>query len=483
MKKIVIILFFLFVSIANATVSVESFTCNGMSGTVVVENGDTFSCQATIKNEDTQNSANIGSVSLLVSGSWAEATSYSGTSFSSTLGASASTTATFSSIKGVTPGATNKFQAILIDSSSDTFVTDTNVNVVTIKTLSVSTSASSVEEGSEFDVSATFIAGGDLGSASFTWSGTGGCTVSSGHTATKDVGALSHNAEVSRSWTILQGASDCVNTITASGTSSSVTVTKSKSATVTEPNADSSSSGSSTTTSGGGSGGGGGSTAQTRTIKEIKSGESSTVTFTKAINSIFIEALKDVKNVVISVEETTSPGVPSIQNAYKYIKIYTTNISDGDIKSAVIAFSVNKTWLSGKDKNLVRLNRYNNGWSELNTEILSEDASFIRYSAKTPGFSIFAIAIKSAEPSPAGPSGEPTATEPGSESGNTTPTETGGTAETGAGATGGVSESQNTVILIIVLAIIGAVGWFYFHGHKRKYRYDYHAEKKWHHKN
>ena len=134
MKKIVIILLFLFVSIANATVSVESFTCNGMSGTVVVENGDTFSCQATIKNEDTQNSANIGSVSLLVSGSWAEATSYSGTSFSSTLGASASTTATFSSIKAVAPGATNKFQAILIDSSSDTFVTDTNVNVVAIKT-------------------------------------------------------------------------------------------------------------------------------------------------------------------------------------------------------------------------------------------------------------------------------------------------------------------------------------------------------------
>jgi hypothetical protein len=71
--------------LSYAAISVESFTCNGMSGTVVVENGATFSCQASLKNEDTQNSANIGSVSLLVDGSWAEKTSYTGTGFSTTL--------------------------------------------------------------------------------------------------------------------------------------------------------------------------------------------------------------------------------------------------------------------------------------------------------------------------------------------------------------------------------------------------------------
>ncbi len=461
---------FLLVATAHAAVSIESFTCNGMSGTVVVENGETFSCQASIKNEDTQNSANIGSISLLVNGNWAETTSYTGAGFSTTLGAGASTTATFSGIKGVAPGATNKFQSVQIDSSSDTFVTNTNVNVVVIKTLAVTTSTSSVAQGSEFDVSATMIAGGDLGSVTLTWSGSGGCAVSSGHTAAKDVGALSHNAETTRQWRIIQGSSNCINTITASGTSSSVTITKLKTATVFVTS--SSSSSSSTTTSGSG-GGGGGSTTQTKTIGEIKAGESTSVDFTKTVTNIFIEVLNNVKNVVISVEEVSSPGVPSLDNVYKYIEIKTTNLSANDIRSAEITFTVNKTWLLDKDKNTVKLNRYNNNWSELVTSLISEDTSFVNYRAKTPGFSVFAITAK-----PAQPSGAPA---PGPDDGSTTtPTGT-GTNETPSAETpnqpsrGG---NYSTIILLIVLLVVATLGWLYFHGPmKKKFAYDYAARK------
>ncbi|MBS3053904.1 MAG: PGF-pre-PGF domain-containing protein [Candidatus Aenigmarchaeota archaeon] len=449
--------------LAYASMSIETFTCNGMSGTVVVENGATFSCQASIKNEDTQNPANLGSVALLVEGSWAEKTSYTGTGFSSTLGAGASTTADFAGIKAVTPAATNKFQSIQLDNSADTFVTNTNVNVITVKSLTVTASSSSEAQGTEFSVEAAVIAGGDLGSVTLTWSGSGGCSLSSGHSASKEVGSLSHNTEATRSWKIVQGSADCVNTVTASGTSSSITTTKSKSAAVafTGSGGSSSSSGSSSSGGGGGAGGGGGG-AEAKTIAAINPGTPAVVTFsTTALQSLSIEVANAVTNVKISVQESSSPSVPApAEDVYKYLDITVTNLSDTNIKSATIAFKV-------------KLNRYNNGiWTMLATSLLSENATTVKYTATTPGFSIFAITAGSTAPGqePVRPSGSPEKPSQPEETQKQEKPLTIGNIEIPKPLV-----DYGPIILIIILAVISVFGWLHYHKypHKKGYSYNY----------
>ena len=462
--------------LAYASMSIETFTCNGMSGTVVVENGATFSCQASIKNEDTQNPANLGSVALLVEGSWAEKTSYTGTGFSSTLGAGASTTADFAGIKAVTPAATNKFQSIQLDNSADTFVTNTNVNVITVKSLTVTASSSSEAQGTEFSVEAAVIAGGDLGSVTLTWSGSGGCSLSSGHSASKEVGSLSHNTEATRSWKIVQGSADCVNTVTASGTSSSITTTKSKSAAVafTGSGGSSSSSGSSSSGGGGGAGGGGGG-AEAKTIAAINPGTPAVVTFsTTALQSLSIEVANAVTNVKISVQESSSPSVPApAEDVYKYLDITVTNLSDTNIKSATITFGVEKSWLADRDKNSVKLNRYNNGiWTMLATSLLSENATTVKYTATTPGFSIFAITAGSTAPGqePVRPSGSPEKPSQPEETQKQEKPLTIGNIEIPKPLV-----DYGPIILIIVIIVVAVFGWLHYHKypHKKGYSYNY----------
>ncbi len=402
----VLIFSLLFPFISYAAVSVESFTCNGQSGTVVVENSATFSCQASIKNEDTQNSANIGSVTLLVNSNWAEQTSYTGTGFSTTITAGASTTATFSGIKSVTPGATNKFQSIQLDSSTDTLVANTNVNAIIIKSITVSSSSSSIAQGSEFDVSATVIAGGDIGGVTLTWSGSGGCSLSSGHMASKSLGSLSHNTESTRTWRIAQGSSDCVNTITALGTSSSVTTSKSKSITVSVSGGGSSGSTSTTTTGGGGGGGGGGGvsanvTKENQTFSVITPGAASIRKFTSnelGVKEISIEVHNPANNVTITV--TKLAGQPAsvakavTGTAYKYLDIDAKNLGDNNIKTAKIRFSVSKSWLTENNFNAneISLRRFSSGsWEKLITSLLTEGPLEADYEAATPGFSTFVI--------------------------------------------------------------------------------------------
>lgn len=459
--------------LAYAAVSIETFNCNGMSGTVVVENGATFSCQASIKNEDTQNSANLGSVALLVEGSWAEKTSYTGTDFSSTLGAGASTTANFAGIKAVTPAATNKFQSIQLDNSADTFVTNTNVNVITIKSLTVTASSSSEAQGTEFNVEAVVIAGGNLGSVTLTWSGSGGCSLSSGHSASKDAGSLSHNTEATRSWKIVQGSADCVNTVKASGTSSSITTTKSKSATVTFTGSGGSSGSSSSSSSGGGGGaaGGGGAgtatTIETKTIKELKPDVTTVAEFTKtALNSIAIDVINAANNVVISVEDVALPNVTALLNVYKYLEIKATNLSDSNIKSAKLTFSVDKSWLADKDKNSVKLNRYSNGWQPLPTSLLSEDATSVKYTAATPGFSIFAITAQNLQAQQQQDQQKPPVRPSEKQEEPLT--------------IGGVEIPRQLIdygpyILIVVIILVIVLGWLHYHKypHKKGLNYNY----------
>ncbi|HLD96847.1 MAG TPA: PGF-pre-PGF domain-containing protein, partial [Candidatus Nanoarchaeia archaeon] len=67
---------------------------------------------------------------------------------------------------------------------------------------------------------------------------------------------------------------------------------------------------------------------------------------------------------------------------------------------ATVKFDVEKSWLSRSkvEPGNIALYRYgSSGWGELPTTKTAEDATFVHYEAKTPGLSVFAIAVKSEE--------------------------------------------------------------------------------------
>ncbi len=135
--------------------------------------------------------------------------------------------------------------------------------------------------------------------------------------------------------------------------------------------------------SGGGSGGGGVVPAHLKKLEEQYSG----VIIKTNINSL-----------VLKVEEleTRPKDAGRISKVvYKYLRI--ENVNKSRINEAEINFSVNAGWLK---KNKIKpseivMNRFNNNkWQELNTFFVNRDENNYYFTAKTPGFSYFAITVK-----------------------------------------------------------------------------------------
>ncbi|MBN2420938.1 PGF-pre-PGF domain-containing protein [Candidatus Woesearchaeota archaeon] len=79
---------------------------------------------------------------------------------------------------------------------------------------------------------------------------------------------------------------------------------------------------------------------------------------------------------------------------YSYVEISKTNL---DVASSKITFEVPKSWLSsnGVSASSVAMYRLVDGkWIKLETRILNENRDVVFFEAKTPGFSIFAIAAE-----------------------------------------------------------------------------------------
>ncbi len=480
MKLLITILFAAALAAAGfASLSVESFTCNSQSGTVVAETGATLVCQASVKNGDSQNSAAFNSAKLLVSGVWTDATSYTGGGFDTTISAGGSTTATFTGISAVSPGPTNKFQAILLDDATDTFVADTTVNVLAVKSITAASTLSSATEGQQFRVDSTVIVGGDPSSATLSVS-LSGCSLASGETATKSIGDVSNNDVISRSWQMIQGSSNCQITVTGSLIASSVTVQRTTTATVTNPNVGSSGSSSSSSSSSSGGGGGGAASAQTKAtiVKESPNSIKATFSSIAKDKEAVIEIPDDVDAGVTKLTFTASRAIgssyvnvrsldsmpPSVTKeveaakTYKYIEIL-HNISEGAISSAKLYFDVEKSWLSANDidADKIHLNRYNEGkWDRLSTSRTNETSEKFSYSALSPGFSVFAISgeVKtSLAEQTSGQAEKPsTAKQPGTQQ--------------PASEIIKVVSDYGIYILIVVIAVVLVLGYFYYHGHR-----------------
>jgi len=241
---------------AEAALQVTAFSCNSQTGTVTVDNLASLTCQATVNNPD-QSTATLNSVVLYPSGNWLESSSYTGSGFDTSISAGASTVASFT---GLTPNVAglNAFDNINLDGVIDTFVVDTTMNIIDIKSIIVTPSVGSGDQNTEFDLQASVTGGGDNDDSTIVVD-LGNCGLKTGESATIDSGAIANNAQVSHTWKIIMGDNHCTYTVTATGFVGATTTSDSASGTVTNNNPVTTTTTAGSSSGGAGGGGGGGS--------------------------------------------------------------------------------------------------------------------------------------------------------------------------------------------------------------------------------
>jgi PGF-pre-PGF domain-containing protein len=239
---------------------------------------------------------------------------------------------------------------------------------------------------------------------------------------------LSQNA-VSRSWdfnsdgTIESSDVNPTYTYTAPGTYTAILTvsnsngTASKNTTITVLSESSSSGGSSSGGSGSGGGGGGGaggspepqSNVEAKELSQtfIASGKSVEFDFPKNTTPVEYVSFDSKKttgktNTIVEMlkgKSTLVSELPS-EEVYKYLNIWVGDSGFGtskNIENAVVCFKVEKSWIQDKniDRSSITLNRYSDKkWNSLPTSLSGEDDKFLYFTAKTPGFSPFALTGK-----------------------------------------------------------------------------------------
>ena len=94
-------------------------------------------------------------------------------------------------------------------------------------------------------------------------------------------------------------------------------------------------------------------------------------------------------------QDTSAPVNAENADVYKYLELNKDFFTDDNISSAEIKFKVEVSWITNKgiDKDTVALFRYSGTqWERLDTEFLTEDATYLHYVAQTTKLSLFAIA-------------------------------------------------------------------------------------------
>ncbi len=238
-----------------ADFAVNTFSCTPSE--VVINN--VFSCTAqVINNGDAAGSVNTATLYPDAS-EWLEDSSYAQSSGTS-VNPGQTTEITFSGLKATKSGS-NGFSKILLDSVTDTYTADNNIEVNVINVVvSLTDSASSAAMSQTFDSTAEVTAGGNIDVVLTFTVNSGGCSIGNQASQKTLTGMTDGNVQ-SKSWTVTQGTTgNCRYTISAAatGTGGIATKTDSSSSTVTCTNCPVSSSSSSGSGGGGGGGDGGG---------------------------------------------------------------------------------------------------------------------------------------------------------------------------------------------------------------------------------
>lgn len=173
--------------------------------------------------------------------------------------------------------------------------------------------------------------------------------------------------------------------------------------------------GSSHSSSSGGGGGAGGSPEPQNNV-EIKELSQAFITSGSAVKFDFPQKVTPVVTVnfdskktvgktttiveMLKAKSTLTSGAPA-DEVYKYINIWVGSggyATEKNIENPAVSFKVPKSWVQDKkiDKSTITLNRYSDKtWNQLPTSLSGEDDTYLYFTAKTPGFSPFAVTGKS----------------------------------------------------------------------------------------
>ncbi len=117
-----------------------------------------------------------------------------------------------------------------------------------------------------------------------------------------------------------------------------------------------------------------------------------TVTPNDILTKITVNLKAGATSPSISVVKLASvPVAAPAEKAYQYFNITKKNFENSNIDNATIEFTVNKSWIAANNFNYVSLSRYENGWTKLKTDLVSEGAAANTYKAYVSGFSYFAV--------------------------------------------------------------------------------------------
>lgn len=240
---------------AVASFQISSFSCSPSESAI----NSLFSCTAQINNiGDAAGTVNTATL-YPDSNDWLENSNYPQSSGAS-VSPGQTTEVTFTGLRAVKSGKYG-FSKIMLDSVTDTFVSDNNIRVNVIDvSASVSNSVSSAAMNSIITSSVEVTAGGNIDVILTLTISSGGCSIGS-QGSQKTISGMQNGNKQSRSWTITQGTSgSCVFSISAAATGEGgvATKTSSNSNTITCTNCPTTVPGALSSSSGSGSGGGGG---------------------------------------------------------------------------------------------------------------------------------------------------------------------------------------------------------------------------------
>ncbi|MBP2146232.1 PGF-pre-PGF domain-containing protein [Methanofollis sp. W23] len=148
---------------------------------------------------------------------------------------------------------------------------------------------------------------------------------------------------------------------------------------------------------------GGGSTTSAGSAGTILAGDTaSLVLHDSAIYEVRVTAAETIPKVMVTIGKTARPsGVEApAGTVYEYDEVTLYHTTEDAIEGALLLFKVPKTWLEehGLTPADVVLYRYHDDeWQALPNEVVREDETFWHFSAKSAGFSLFAIG---GDPSP-----------------------------------------------------------------------------------
>jgi PGF-pre-PGF domain-containing protein len=237
-----------------------------------------------------------------------------------------------------------------------------------------------------------------------------------GTNITNLVGNFSEYTEKQSEWEVLLGTNNCTNDVSEFNATNPCYIDTSNNKvwvrlphfSGTGPSVSGSVVASSGNGGNGGSGGGGGGAGTNATTTEKKSHTWATISMNQEttmtvgsktigleeITFVAREALTNVGLEVLRVENvSTSTVLPysKPQNVYKYMIISPNGMTSQNVMQVRIKFSVAKSWLVNYRRENIKLYRFSNGWTQLNTTYLTDDSEYDYFTAESPGFSDFAI--------------------------------------------------------------------------------------------